>query len=616
MLRSTHTVITIILLLCGLQAFPQLEQPVVVLQADSMVITPMVWKYSTEKEQRLQDILVHSNAFKPYTDQKIIFHGWDNNIDWFRIIIHNPDTLPSSSMILMGHNSQNESRLFQKQDTGWANVGKAGIIYPFNQQSFPYVHHVMPITIPAGKTDTLYLKYDYRYNFKTYVFALLTPEKFRAVADRLYFQFGVIIGILLLFIALNIYLYFALRAPIHLWYSAYLIMVSFLILKYEGFERQFLGMDNLPANLWTPLQGVASICMFLQLHVIQKFLSNIVPGEKLHTITNIIKYNLLASAVAHIVFFALRLDAKVEAIVFQWSNKSLTLTVFMILFYCIVSFRRGFRPAAFVFIGIIVFLAGGMEKLFFLESLSYAFPPSLFQWGLVIEAVILSFAMMFSYNSLKREKELLQDELNKQNTQAAQNILLAQEAERKRIAEDLHDEIGSTLAVLKMRMQHLPLGYDKLDELLGIVDKVSANTRNISHNLMPPEFEKTAFPDLMQGYYSRLNKETGTRFLFICKNYAPHFSKSTELMLYRIIIEITKNILQHAYASEATIQLIYDKDELEIMAEDNGKGMQSKKAGGIGLKNITSRVNYINGTMQIDSGKSGTTIIINVPYNT
>jgi signal transduction histidine kinase len=401
---------------------------------------------------------------------------------------------------------------------------------------------------------------------------------------------------------------------LHLWYAAYLLMVNFLILKYEGFERQFLGMDGTLATNLTPIQAVASLCVFLQLHVIQKFFRNIKPEEKLYTFTRIVKYNVLISGIAHAIFFALQLDAKIESFVFQWSNKSLTATVFVILFYCVVSFRRGFKPAGLVFLGIVAFLIGGMEKLFFLESLSYAFPPSLFQWGLIIEAVILSFAMMFSYNSLKKEKEQLQEELSKQYSQAAQQIMIAQEAERKRIAEDLHDEIGSTLAVLKLRMQHMPIEKENLDELLDIVDKASANTRNISHNLMPPEFEKTAFPDLLQGYYSRLNKENKTRFLFICKNYAPHFSKTTELMLYRIIIEITKNILQHAQATEANIQLIYDKDELEIMAEDNGKGIASTRTKGIGLKNITSRVNYINGTMQIDTGKNGTTIIINVPY--
>jgi signal transduction histidine kinase len=257
---------------------------------------------------------------------------------------------------------------------------------------------------------------------------------------------------------------------------------------------------------------------------------------------------------------------------------------------------------------------GGLEKLLFLENISYTLPPSLFEIGLVIETAILSFAMMYRYKSYAREKELLEAKLFEQGNQVANNILLAQEAERKRIAEDLHDEIGSSLAVLKIRMQNMDISKENLDELLSIVDKASSDTRNISHNLMPPEFEKTSLTDLLQGYYFKLNRETNTRFLFISKGQSNRFRKNTELMIYRIIIEITKNILKHSKASEATIQLIYEDGDLEIMAEDNGIGIGKTSTDGIGMKNIISRVNYINGEISIDSGKKGTTIIINVPY--
>jgi signal transduction histidine kinase len=223
--------------------------------------------------------------------------------------------------------------------------------------------------------------------------------------------------------------------------------------------------------------------------------------------------------------------------------------------------------------------------------------------------------MMYRYNIFKKQKEALEAELKSQNNRAANNILIAQEAERKRIAEDLHDEIGSSLAVLKIRMQNMDIGKKDLEELISIVDKASSNTRNISHNLMPPEFEKTSLRDLLQGYYFKLNNETNTRFLFICKGQGKKFEKSTELMIYRIIIEITKNILMHAKATEATIQLLYEEEELVLMAEDNGIGIKKSDSKGIGLKNIYSRVNYINGKISVDSGKKGTTIIIDVPYN-
>jgi signal transduction histidine kinase len=85
-------------------------------------------------------------------------------------------------------------------------------------------------------------------------------------------------------------------------------------------------------------------------------------------------------------------------------------------------------------------------------------------------------------------------------------------------------------------------------------------------------------------------------------------------MIYRIIMELTSNIIRHSKATDATIQLVYHEKQLAIMAEDNGKGFIANAHAGIGLKNIHSRVNYLNGTMNIDSGTHGTTAMFHIPY--
>jgi signal transduction histidine kinase len=79
-------------------------------------------------------------------------------------------------------------------------------------------------------------------------------------------------------------------------------------------------------------------------------------------------------------------------------------------------------------------------------------------------------------------------------------------------------------------------------------------------------------------------------------------------------MELTSNIIRHSKATDATIQLVYHEKQLAIMSEDNGKGFISDTQTGIGLKNIRSRVNYLNGTMNIDSGMHGTTVMFHIPY--
>ncbi|HLO79431.1 MAG TPA: 7TM diverse intracellular signaling domain-containing protein [Chitinophagaceae bacterium] len=594
----------------------QKQSNVIIPGANSQVITKEVDVLRTSHHFSLDSILNPSfpGRFQHLTDKSILFHGWDPYYYWFRFVVKNPDTASKDYYLLMGHLAHNESEIYQKINGSWKATARSGNKFRFDQLPYPYIHHVLPITVRANSTDTFYLRYDYLVNFKTFVFVLQTPEAMQKLANDVYFDFGLILGILALFLFLNLYLYFTIKDKLHLWYAAYLVFVIFLIMRYEGLDKQFLGLDTILAQRLTPVQAIAAIGCFMQMHIIQMFLSNISKDELLYKITVFVKYNLLISGIAHIVTFSLNVDYRIQSAIFEWSNKSLNLGLIFTIIICIVSYLRKFKPALFVLLGTIVFLLGGLEKLLFLENVTYTFPPSLFEIGLVIETAILSFAMMYRYRTFMKEKEDLEAIISIQNNQVANNILLAQEAERKRIAEDLHDEIGSSLAVLKLRMQNMDINKEHLDELLTIVDKASSDTRNISHNLMPPEFEKTSLQDLLQGYYYKLNLETNTRFLFISKGHSQQFEKSTELMIYRIIIEITRNILMHSKATEATIQLIYEKTGLEIMAEDNGIGIKKSNSDGIGMKNIYSRVNYINGEISVDSGKKGTTIIINVPY--
>lgn len=234
--------------------------------------------------------------------------------------------------------------------------------------------------------------------------------------------------------------------------------------------------------------------------------------------------------------------------------------------------------------------------------------------AVVIEILVMGVALIYQLNSYRLRHAQLTASLYRQEADFKEQLILTQEAERKRIAEDLHDELGSSLAALKLRLQKASLAEEELKNILAVVDKASTDAQNISHNLMPPEFEETALYLLLSNFYSRLSTESPVLFHFHYSGTDHRFTKNEELLLYRIIMELTSNILKHSGASEATIQLIYYDDHLEIMTEDNGQGFSENKKGGIGMKNIRSRINYLSGEMKIDTGPKGTTIIISIPY--
>jgi len=85
-------------------------------------------------------------------------------------------------------------------------------------------------------------------------------------------------------------------------------------------------------------------------------------------------------------------------------------------------------------------------------------------------------------------------------------------------------------------------------------------------------------------------------------------------VIYRIIMELTNNIVKHSHATEATIQIIYHEKQMTLMVEDNGKGITQETLPGIGLKNVVARVHFLNGTLNVDSGNKGTTLMIQIPF--
>lgn len=234
--------------------------------------------------------------------------------------------------------------------------------------------------------------------------------------------------------------------------------------------------------------------------------------------------------------------------------------------------------------------------------------------GLSIETFILSFGFAFRFNLINKEKTDLLLQVNRHQGEVTKQIIIAQENERKRIAEDLHDELGSNLAAIKLSVQKLPVEKNIYTPIVKMLDEASSDVRNISHNLMPPEFSKTKLNELLTYYYNQLSNEGDIKFNFHCLNYREQFNKNDELMIYRIIMEITNNIIKHSGATESTIQLLYNKTYLEIIAEDNGKGFSAKENDGIGLISIRSRIEYLGGNIIIDSGNSGTTTIIYIPF--
>lgn len=229
----------------------------------------------------------------------------------------------------------------------------------------------------------------------------------------------------------------------------------------------------------------------------------------------------------------------------------------------------------------------------------------------LFETIVLSVTLAKRFVGYQKQNVTLFGELN----QAQAQIIQTQDDERKRIAQDLHDELGGNLAAIKLALQNMAPENKRVSPLIELIDEASKNSRNIAHNLMPPEFQEAYLPDLLQHYFDRMNYESKVHFNFHHTNFREGvFGKPAELMIYRIMMELSSNIIRHSGAPEATVQLIGYDTFLELMVEDDGKGFTPDEQKGIGLRSIVSRTKFLRGSINIDSTNRGTTVVIKLPY--
>jgi len=245
---------------------------------------------------------------------------------------------------------------------------------------------------------------------------------------------------------------------------------------------------------------------------------------------------------------------------------------------------------------------------------------------------IFLFAILYISYLVKKQKtaKLIADEkitslLRDQELKSVSEALEIQENERRRIASDLHDRLGSMLSTIKIYFSSVEEHINLLKEQSRIqyntattlLDEACDEVRKISHNLVSGELVKFGLVSALEQMVKTIEDAGKIKIKMLVHGLPKRLDNAVEIPLYRIIQELMNNILKHSKATVVTIQLNRSENNLNIVVEDNGMGFDV--AGGIaksgmGLKNIESRVRQLNGQVYFDSKSGrGTTVIIDLP---
>ncbi|WP_445747193.1 tetratricopeptide repeat protein [Polaribacter sp.] len=230
---------------------------------------------------------------------------------------------------------------------------------------------------------------------------------------------------------------------------------------------------------------------------------------------------------------------------------------------------------------------------------------------------------MFRKKQLE-QKALLLAEQHKQRELLTKAVIEAEETERKRIAADLHDGVGQLFSAVKMNLNGL---LDRIEinkeedqflaeKTMALVDESCKEVRVISHKMMPNFLLKSGIAADIKSFIEKID-ENSLKISFESIGFKDQLEFNEEIILYRVIQELVNNVIKHAKANELKILLEKNKEQILVKIIDNGVGFNFDKAlekGGLGLKNMLVRIEYLKGTVQFSQAKPhGTEVQIIIP---
>jgi two-component system, NarL family, sensor kinase len=248
-------------------------------------------------------------------------------------------------------------------------------------------------------------------------------------------------------------------------------------------------------------------------------------------------------------------------------------------------------------------------------------------WGtammLFLTTVIVMFIYLFQRKLIKRKLayQKIENLLSQQELKSAYSLLEGQDIERQRIAEEIHDNLGSVLATLSMyahALQKETVQEEKQKyeaRISDITQQAIREVRKISHRLDASALRYVGLTNAIQDLINAVN-ETGAVKAMTSLQLPATLPAELSINLYRILQELLNNTLKHANASEVSLDITTVDKTLSFIYEDNGSGFSTDmlEQKGMGLRNITARVEKLNGSISFErKPTNGFSTVLEIP---
>lgn len=500
-------------------------------------------------------------------------------------------------------------------------IYRGGQLIPFDRTR-NFVWHTAPIEISnipsyyciAVKSAQKNINFNYQISGRNELFQ--NYERY----ERIVFFY---IGIAFMISAIILLAFFLFRRIVFAAYLAYMIFISVWILSHYGkiypyFHPQVPVLNNI-------IQPMASLAagLFLLIVLQAVFVQNL---QNKIFLTNLIKWSkgiLLVTTVSMLLLLNPETGNSFRKILFTVWHIELLFLIALIIFIPFHFFKENFIARIFSLAMFVIcmmtliqlFANRGFVQSYFLNEHGMAL-------AILLENSIMAFGLFYGLMEERKNKELQLLALEAEQTSTLKKLINLQDQERKRIAGDLHDNIGPLLAALKINFRRIvnvkeeKKQLELVEKTENIIDDSIVEIRNIAHNLMPKSLSSKGLINTLYGYFEDMEQ------LYRKKIYFNHdvesiFDPELQMNIYRITSELVMNAAKHSEAEIISVCIHSHKGMLSIFIRDNGQGFDLKHNGNknsLGIQSAESRVNYLKGKIKLksDPGK-GSTVDIEIP---
>ena len=568
--------------------------------------------YSSNKEENLLQI-VDSNIWSKPDKKKYFYFGFNDRFHYITFTIKNYDSLTQHLRIEFSNSHIREIETYIRKDNEFSFLNASGINYPFESRPIDHRKFVTPVEIASEASQTYLIKITKEVGRPLVTsIDILHVANFGKRSVAQYLIIGLYFGLSVLSILFSLFAFYFLRNSSYLIYALYVIFLGLFICSYLGIFQQFFLDREMLFNKYSHYVIFSEISLLLFVIFSQKVLN---VKENLPTIKKIVDIGLGVVVFIRFsmhFFFQDTFLSFISVFMKIWYSIILLICL-LIVFEIIVIYKKNKRRTSLFAIAYLFMTSGAIVTVLYHSTgvvNSYVYGLPIIFYSSFLEILFLTFTVVFMVKEIYDERNILSNQLARQQLRFLTAFIDGQERERERIGKELHDNVGSKLGSFKRLFSREYSNKKMSDD----IDQICNDVRELSHQITPSELKLVGLSGAVTDLITDYSNE-GLTIEFNCYELPENINENVSSNLYRIIQEALNNVIKHAEANLVDVQIIGHENHLTLTIEDNGIGFNNTKPlNGIGLRNIQSRIEHLRGNFLLNTAlNKGTSLLITVP---